>query len=80
VLEYVTSVLIEEVTKEILQQQALNRFIEFGLEQANAKEYVRAAIASGLAVDDFGPRLSFFFVARTTLLEEVAKFRAARWL
>ncbi|MGZ4639194.1 MAG: acyl-CoA mutase large subunit family protein, partial [Actinomycetes bacterium] len=45
---------------------------------ANAKEYVRAAIAAGLAVDDFAPRLSFFFVARTTLLEEVAKFRAAR--
>src|SRR6202167_5008201 len=45
---------------------------------ANAKEYVRAAIAAGLDVDDFGPRLSFFFVARTTLLEEIAKFRAAR--
>jgi methylmalonyl-CoA mutase, N-terminal domain len=45
---------------------------------ANAREYVRAAIAAGLAVDDFAPRLSFFFVARTTLLEEVAKFRAAR--
>ncbi|MFV0462200.1 MAG: methylmalonyl-CoA mutase [Nostocoides sp.] len=45
---------------------------------ANAKEYVRAAIAAGLDVDDFAPRLSFFFVARTTLLEEVAKFRAAR--
>ena len=45
---------------------------------ANAKEYVRAAIAAGLDVDEFGPRLSFFFVARTTLLEEVAKFRAAR--
>jgi methylmalonyl-CoA mutase N-terminal domain/subunit len=44
---------------------------------ANAKEYVRAALASGLAVDEFAPRLSFFFVARTTLLEEVAKFRAA---
>jgi methylmalonyl-CoA mutase N-terminal domain/subunit len=43
-------------------------------------EYVRCAIASGLNVDDFGPRLSFFFVARTTLLEEVAKFRAARFL
>ena len=42
------------------------------------REYVRAAIASGLAVDEFGPRLSFFFVARTTLLEEIAKFRAAR--
>jgi methylmalonyl-CoA mutase, N-terminal domain len=47
---------------------------------ANAKEYVRAAIGSGLAVDEFAPRLSFFFVARTTLLEEVAKFRAARRL
>jgi methylmalonyl-CoA mutase N-terminal domain/subunit len=45
---------------------------------ANAKEYVRAALDAGLAVDDFAPRLSFFFVARTTLLEEVAKFRAAR--
>ena len=45
---------------------------------ANAKEYVRAAIAAGLDVDDFAPRLSFFFVARTTLLEEIAKFRAAR--
>src|SRR6516225_9258065 len=45
---------------------------------SNAKEYVRAALASGLAVDEFAPRLSFFFVARTTLLEEVAKFRAAR--
>lgn len=45
---------------------------------ANAKEYVRAALAAGLDVDEFAPRLSFFFVARTTLLEEVAKFRAAR--
>ena len=47
---------------------------------ANAIEYVRAAISSGLEVDEFAPRLSFFFVARTTLLEEVAKFRAARRL
>jgi methylmalonyl-CoA mutase N-terminal domain/subunit len=45
---------------------------------ANAKEYLRTAQAAGLGVDDVGPRLSFFFVARTTLLEEVAKFRAAR--
>ncbi|GAB49221.1 acyl-CoA mutase large subunit family protein [Mobilicoccus pelagius] len=45
---------------------------------ANAKEYVKAAHAAGLDVDTFAPRLSFFFVARTTLLEEVAKFRAAR--
>ncbi len=45
---------------------------------ANAREYVRAALDAGLGVDDFAPRLSFFFVARTSLLEEVAKFRAAR--
>ena len=44
----------------------------------NGIEYVRAAIASGQDVDDFAPRLAFFFVARTTLLEEIAKFRAAR--
>jgi methylmalonyl-CoA mutase N-terminal domain/subunit len=53
---------------------------EIAFTLANAKEYVRAAISSGLAVDEFAPRLSFFFVARTTLLEEVAKFRAARRL
>jgi len=41
-------------------------------------EYVKAAIASGQDVDEFAPRLAFFFVSRTTILEEVAKFRAAR--
>ena len=51
---------------------------EIAFTLANAMEYVRAALAAGLDVDDFAPRLSFFFVARTTLLEEVAKFRAAR--
>ncbi len=51
---------------------------EIAFTLANARAYVRAAIESGLAVDEFAPRLSFFFVARTTLLEEVAKFRAAR--
>ena len=45
---------------------------------ADAVEYVRAAVASGQHVDEFAPRLAFFFVARTTFLEEVAKFRAAR--
>ena len=45
---------------------------------ANGIEYVRAAVAAGQDVDEFGPRLAFFFVSRTTLLEEVAKFRAAR--
>jgi methylmalonyl-CoA mutase N-terminal domain/subunit len=45
---------------------------------ADGVEYVRAAIAAGMDVDDFAARLSFFFVSRTTILEEVAKFRAAR--
>ncbi|MBW3601584.1 MAG: methylmalonyl-CoA mutase [Actinobacteria bacterium] len=47
---------------------------------ADAIAYVEAAVAAGLSVDRIGPRLSFFFVARSSLLEEVAKFRAARRL
>jgi methylmalonyl-CoA mutase N-terminal domain/subunit len=47
---------------------------------ANAIAYVRAALNAGLEVDDFAPRLSFFFNAHNNLLEEVAKFRAARRL
>ncbi|TGB00051.1 methylmalonyl-CoA mutase family protein [Streptomyces sp. MZ04] len=51
---------------------------EIAFTLADGIEYVRTAVAAGMDVDDFAPRLSFFFVARTTLLEEVAKFRAAR--
>ncbi len=51
---------------------------EIAFTLADGIAYVRAAIEAGLAVDEFAPRLSFFFVSRTTLLEEVAKFRAAR--
>jgi methylmalonyl-CoA mutase, N-terminal domain len=51
---------------------------EIAFTLANGIEYVQTAVDAGLAVDEFAPRLSFFFVARTTLLEEVAKFRAAR--
>ncbi len=47
---------------------------------ANAMAYVSAAVAAGLAVDVFAPRLSFFFAAHNDLFEEVAKFRAARRL
>jgi methylmalonyl-CoA mutase N-terminal domain/subunit len=53
---------------------------EVGFTLANAIAYVEAAVAAGLDVEQFAPRLSFFFVARSTLLEEVAKFRAARRL
>src|SRR5262249_13742605 len=45
---------------------------------ANAVEYVQRAVARGLGVDSFAPRLSFFFAAHNDLFEEVAKFRAAR--
>jgi methylmalonyl-CoA mutase N-terminal domain/subunit len=47
---------------------------------ADAAAYVESALAAGLKVDEFAPRLSFFFNAHNNLLEEVAKFRAARRL
>jgi methylmalonyl-CoA mutase N-terminal domain/subunit len=47
---------------------------------ANAIAYVQAAIDAGLGVDDFAPRLAFFFNAHNQFLEEIAKFRAARRL
>ncbi|MDA9017405.1 methylmalonyl-CoA mutase family protein [Actinomycetota bacterium] len=51
---------------------------EIAFTLSNGKAYVKAAIDAGLDVDDFAPRLAFFFVSRTSFLEEVAKFRAAR--
>jgi methylmalonyl-CoA mutase N-terminal domain/subunit len=47
---------------------------------ANAIAYIEAAQAAGLDVDDFAPRLSFFFNSHSNFLEEIAKFRAARRL
>jgi methylmalonyl-CoA mutase, N-terminal domain len=47
---------------------------------ADGITYVEAAVAAGLQIDDFAPRLSFFFNAHNNLLEEIAKFRAARRL
>lgn len=51
---------------------------ELAFTLVNGREYVRAGIAAGLDVDDFAPRLSFFFNSHNDLFEEVAKFRAAR--
>jgi methylmalonyl-CoA mutase N-terminal domain/subunit len=51
---------------------------EIAFTLGNAIAYVEAAIGAGLEVDEFAPRLSFFFSAHNNLLEEVAKFRAAR--
>ncbi len=51
---------------------------ELAFTLADGIAYVEAAVGRGLAVDDFAPRLSFFFAAWSELFEEVAKFRAAR--
>jgi len=53
---------------------------EIGFTLANGIEYVERALASGLDIEAFAPRLSFFFAAHNDLFEEVAKFRAARRL
>jgi methylmalonyl-CoA mutase N-terminal domain/subunit len=53
---------------------------EIAFTLADAIAYVDAAIAVGLGVDEFAPRLSFFFNAHNDLLEEIAKYRAARRL
>lgn len=46
----------------------------------NAEAYIEAALARGLSIDDFAPRLAFFFGCHNHFLEEIAKFRAARRL
>ena len=51
---------------------------ELAFTLSNTIEYVKGAIEGGLAVDEFAPRLSFFFAAHTDMFEEAAKFRAAR--
>ncbi|MCI5221052.1 MAG: methylmalonyl-CoA mutase, partial [Candidatus Electrothrix sp. LOE2] len=53
---------------------------EVGFTLANGLTYIQTALDAGLALDDFAPRLAFFFNASSNLLEEVAKFRAARRL
>jgi methylmalonyl-CoA mutase N-terminal domain/subunit len=51
---------------------------EIAFTLGNGIEYVQAAVEAGLDVDDFAPQLSFFFASYNNILEEVAKFRAAR--
>jgi len=53
---------------------------EVGFTIANGIEYVKAALAAGMDIDEFAGRLSFFFNAHNDMLEEVAKYRAARRL
>jgi 2-hydroxyisobutanoyl-CoA mutase large subunit len=51
---------------------------EIAFTMAAAREYVRTVVATGMDVDTFAPRLSFFFVCQADFFEEIAKFRAAR--
>ncbi len=53
---------------------------ELAFTLANGLEYVNRALAAGISLEEFAPRLSFFFAAHSDLFEEVAKFRAARRL
>src|SRR5246127_4627496 len=61
-----------------MREAGLTAVQEVAFTLANAIAYVQAAVDSGLDVDGFAPRLSFFFNAHNDFLEEVAKFRAAR--
>lgn len=61
-----------------MSEAGANAIQELGFTFANAIAYVESAIESGLDVDSFAGRLSFFFVAQSNFFEEVAKFRAAR--
>jgi methylmalonyl-CoA mutase N-terminal domain/subunit len=61
-----------------IREAGSNAVQEVAFTLADGIAYVDAAIKAGLAVDDFAPRLSFFFNAHNDLFEEVAKYRAAR--
>lgn len=61
-----------------IREAGSNAVQELGLTFSNAIAYVEAALAAGLAVDDFAPRLAFFFNCHQDFFEEIAKFRAAR--
>jgi methylmalonyl-CoA mutase len=63
-----------------MQEAGANALLELAFTLADGLEYVRAALSKGLAIDDFAPRLSFFFAIGMNFYVEVAKLRAARWL
>src|SRR5467141_105222 len=63
-----------------IREAGANAVQEVAFTIADAMAYVEAALGAGLEIDDFAPRISFFFNAHNNLLEEIAKFRAARRL
>ena len=63
-----------------MQEAGADNVLELAYPLADGMEYVRAAMSKGLDVDDFAPRLSFFFAIGTDFFMEIAKLRAARTL
>src|SRR4051812_21048563 len=61
-----------------MREKGCSAVQEVGFTLANGIAYVQAALDAGLAVDEFGPRLAFFFNGHNNVFQEVAKFRAAR--
>jgi methylmalonyl-CoA mutase, N-terminal domain len=61
-----------------MREKGCSAVQEVGFTLANAIAYVQAALDAGLQVDEFGPRLAFFFNGHNNVFQEVAKFRAAR--
>jgi methylmalonyl-CoA mutase N-terminal domain/subunit len=61
-----------------MREKGCSAVQEVGFTLANAIAYVNAALEAGLEVDEFGPRLAFFFNGHNNVFQEVAKFRAAR--
>ncbi len=61
-----------------MREKGCSAVQEVGFTLANAIAYVQAALDAGMKVDDFGPRLAFFFNCHNNVFQEVAKFRAAR--
>ena len=63
-----------------MQEAGADNVLELAYTLADGMEYVRAALSKGLDIDDFAPRLSFFFAIGTDFFMEIAKLRAARTL
>ena len=63
-----------------MQEAGADNVLELAYTLADGIEYVRAALSKGLDIDDFAPRLSFFFAIGTDFFMEIAKLRAARTL
>jgi len=63
-----------------MMEAGANSVLQLGFTLADGLEYVRAALKAGLAIDDFAPRLSFFFGVGMNFFMEIAMLRAARFL